>query len=52
MEDLESRIRTLETEMGVLKDRAAIQDLRFRYHVAVNEKDLAARTAGCSDRSG
>jgi ketosteroid isomerase-like protein len=42
MEDLESRIRTLETELGILKDRAAIQDLRFRYHIAVNEKDLEA----------
>jgi len=40
MEDLESRIRTLEARVNVLQDRSEIQDLRFRYHIAVNEKEL------------
>ena len=40
MEDLESRVRSLEAQVGVLQDRFEIQDLRFRYHVAVNEKEL------------
>lgn len=40
MEGLESRIRVLESAVADLSDRAAIQDLRFHYHVAVNEKEL------------
>lgn len=40
MEDLEARVRTLEAAVGELQDRAAIQDLRFRYHVAVNDEQL------------
>lgn len=37
---LESRLHELEQRVHLLEDRAAIQDLRFRYHVAVNEKAL------------
>lgn len=39
---LESRVRALESTVSDLSDRAAIQDLRFHYHVAVNEKELDA----------
>ena len=40
MSSLEARLRELEDRVHRLEDRAAIQDLRFRYHVAVNEKAL------------
>jgi hypothetical protein len=40
MEDLAARVRTLEAKVAELCDRASIQELRFRYHVAVNEKQL------------
>ena len=40
MQDLEARVKTLEAQVRLLDDRAAIQDLRFQYHIAVNEKDL------------
>lgn len=42
MNPLESRISELANRVRLLEDRAAIQDLRFRYHVAVNEKALEA----------
>ena len=42
MSSLEARLRQLEKRIALLEDRAAIQDLRFRYHVAVNEKALEA----------
>jgi hypothetical protein len=38
MADLAMRVEALESEVRTLKDRAEIQELRFRYHVAVNEK--------------
>lgn len=37
MSDLAARVTALEAEVQRLRDRAEIQDLRFRYHVAVNE---------------
>jgi hypothetical protein len=37
MQQLESRVRALEAKVRELEDRAAIQDLRFRYHIAVND---------------
>ena len=40
MEDLEARVCELEATVAALRDRAQIQDLRFRYHIAVNEKEL------------
>ncbi len=40
MSGLDARLRELEERVHLLEDRAAIQDLRFRYHVAVNEKAL------------
>ena len=40
MNDLEARVSELEGTVAALRDRAEIQDLRFRYHVAVNEKEL------------
>lgn len=42
MSPTESRLRELEQRVHLLEDRFAIQDLRFRYHVAVNEKSLEA----------
>lgn len=42
METLEARVHRLETTVAALVDRAAIQDLRFHYHVAVNERELDA----------
>jgi hypothetical protein len=38
MADLETRIAALETRVRELQDRHEIQELRFRYHIAVNEK--------------
>ena len=38
MTDLEARVAALESEVRALQDRAEIQELRFRYHIAVNEK--------------
>jgi len=40
LQDLEERIGALEATVGALRDRAAIQDLRFRYHIAVNDREL------------
>ena len=40
MNALEQRVRTLETAVAALEDRCAIQDLRFRYHIAVNDGGL------------
>jgi hypothetical protein len=40
MRDLEARVCALEATVDALRDRAAIQDLRFRYHIAVNDKQL------------
>ena len=37
-EKLEKRLETLEAEVRDLKDRNEIQELRFSYHIAVNEK--------------
>ena len=42
MGDLAARVRSLEARVAELCDRASIQDLRFRYHVAVNEKQLGS----------
>jgi hypothetical protein len=38
MVDIEARIATLEARVRELQDRNEIQELRFRYHIAVNEK--------------
>lgn len=38
MADLEARINALEAKVQELQDRNEIQNLRFSYHVAVNEK--------------
>ncbi len=38
MADLETRIAALEARVRELQDRNEIQELRFRYHIAVNEK--------------
>lgn len=40
MEDLARRVEALEAQVRELRDRVAIQDLRFRYHIAVNDKKL------------
>jgi hypothetical protein len=42
MDDLARRVEALEVRVADLQDRAAIQDLRFRYHVAVNDRELDA----------
>lgn len=50
MADLEARINALEAKVQELQDRNEIQNLRFSYHIAVNEKkpemipDLFAET--------
>ena len=41
-EALEARVQALEGQVASLLDRASIQDLRFRYHVAVNDKQLGS----------
>src|SRR5215471_787056 len=38
MGDLAARVAALEAEVQRLRDRAEIEDLRFRYHAAVNER--------------
>ncbi len=38
MADLEARINALEAKVQELRDRNEIQNLRFSYHIAVNEK--------------
>jgi len=38
MTDLAARVAALEAEVRRLRDRAEIQDLRLRYHAAVNER--------------
>ncbi len=38
MADLEARIQALEQQVELLNSRAEIQELRFSYHIAVNEK--------------
>jgi hypothetical protein len=38
MTDLEARIAALETRVQELQARNEIQELRFKYHIAVNEK--------------
>jgi hypothetical protein len=38
MADLEARIKALEGRVQELQDHNEIQELRFRYHLAVNEK--------------
>jgi hypothetical protein len=38
MSDLAARVAALEAEVRGLRDRAEIQDLRLRYHAAVNER--------------
>jgi hypothetical protein len=38
MADLEARINTLEAKVQELQDRNEIQELRYGYHIAVNEK--------------
>jgi hypothetical protein len=38
MSDLAARVAALEAEVQRLRDRAELEELRFRYHVAVNEK--------------
>jgi hypothetical protein len=38
MADLEARIAALEARVQELQDRNEIQELRFSYHVAINEK--------------
>ena len=40
MQDLETRVLALEAKVAELQDRSALQALRFRYHIAVNEKSL------------
>jgi hypothetical protein len=40
MNDLESRFHALEERVEELEDHGAITNLRYRYHVAVNEKRL------------
>ena len=50
MADLEIRVQALEAKVQELQDHNEIQDLRFSYHIAVNEKkpemipDLFAET--------
>jgi len=38
MADLEARVQALEVKVQELRDRNELQELRFRYHIAVNEK--------------
>ena len=38
MADTEARLQALEAKVQELEDRTQIQELRFRYHLAVNEK--------------
>lgn len=38
MANTEARLQVLETRVQELEDRTQIQELRFRYHLAVNEK--------------
>lgn len=38
MPDLDTRVQALEAKVQELEDRTQIQELRFRYHLAVNEK--------------
>ncbi|MBI3795935.1 MAG: nuclear transport factor 2 family protein [Deltaproteobacteria bacterium] len=38
MADLEARVQALEAKVQELRDRNEIQELRFGYHIAVNEK--------------
>jgi len=38
MADLEARVQALEARVQELQSRNEIQELRFRYHLAVNEK--------------
>jgi hypothetical protein len=38
MTDVETRVQALEAKVQELCDRNEIQELRFRYHIAVNEK--------------
>ncbi len=40
MESLENRVSRLESELLELRDLREIQDLRFRYHIAVNERQI------------
>ena len=40
MENLERRVETLEARVRELEDLREIQDLRFRYHIAVNDREL------------
>ena len=40
MENLEARVQALEARVRELEDLREIQDLRFRYHIAVNERRL------------
>ena len=42
MSDLAARVAALEAEVRWLRDRAEIQDLRLRYHAAVNERQPEA----------
>src|SRR5215469_5404800 len=39
--NLEDRLRELEAKVAELNDREAIRDLRFRYHVCINEATMA-----------
>jgi hypothetical protein len=39
--DLEARVRELESQVRELNDREALRDLRYRYHVYINEGKLA-----------
>ena len=41
MESMESRVERLESAVRELRDLRDIQELRFRYHIAVNERQLA-----------
>src|SRR5262249_61640494 len=38
MADLEARVQALEAKVQELRDRNEIQELRYSYHIAVNEK--------------
>ena len=40
MQSLESRVQNLESQVRELQDLREIQELRFRYHIAVNERQL------------
>jgi SnoaL-like protein len=39
--NLEDRVRELEAKVAELSEREAIRDLRFRYHVCINESKMA-----------